>query len=158
MRQSIQAGLIVDRHRILTELYARIETGWHIQACSQEEDVDPLEALACHLPLRDIFQRSQFGETQPLTRAEESRQKEGGLSNRPLFNSVSAPFAWRRRDQTPRDLLSFQQRDLAQRLQLLLDDAGVTNHDDDEVVGLDVGVRDIEDILFGHVFDVTSHL
>ena len=59
---SIHAYLIVDQHRMLAELYTRSETGWHLQTFSQPDDVIPLEALACSLPLRDIYQRIEFGE------------------------------------------------------------------------------------------------
>ena len=59
---SIQAYLIVDQHRMFAELYARIETGWHLRTFSQPHDDIPLEALACSLPLRDIYQRIEFGE------------------------------------------------------------------------------------------------
>ena len=59
---SIQAYLIVDQHRIFAELYTRSQTGWHLQTFSQPDDVVPLEALDCRLPLRDIYQRIELGE------------------------------------------------------------------------------------------------
>ena len=59
---SIQAYLVVDQHRALVELYTRSETGWYIQCFSDLSDEVPLEALACNLPLRDIYRRIEFGE------------------------------------------------------------------------------------------------
>ncbi len=59
---SIQAYLIVEQHRMLVELYTRSEKGWHLQTFSLPADEIPLEALACSLPLRDIYQRIEFGE------------------------------------------------------------------------------------------------
>jgi len=55
-------------------------------------------------------------------------------------------------------LLSFQQRHLAQRLQLLLDCAGVADHNDDEVLGMDIAVRDIQHVILGNIFDITQPL
>ncbi len=57
---SIQAYLVVDQHRVLVELYTRSETGWNIQCFSDLSDEVALEALDCHLPLRDIYQRIEF--------------------------------------------------------------------------------------------------
>ena len=59
---SIQAYLIVEQHRMLAELYTRSEKGWHLQTFSQPDDEIPLEAPECSLPLRDIYQRIEFGE------------------------------------------------------------------------------------------------
>ena len=59
---SIQAYLIIDQHRMLAELYTRSETGWRLQTFSRSDDEIPLEALACSLPLRDIYRRIEFGE------------------------------------------------------------------------------------------------
>ena len=59
---SLQAYLIVDQHRALVELHTRGETGWHLQRFSHLSDEVPLEALNCRLPLRDIYQRIEFGE------------------------------------------------------------------------------------------------
>jgi len=59
---SIQVYLVVDQHRVLVELYTRSETGWYIQCFSDLSDEVPLEALDCSLPLRDIYQRIEFGE------------------------------------------------------------------------------------------------
>jgi len=57
---SIQAYLIVDQHRMLVELYARGETGWHLQTFSQSDDELQLEALNCSLSLRDIYRNVDF--------------------------------------------------------------------------------------------------
>ena len=59
---SIQAYLIVEQDRMLVELYARGEKGWHLQTFSQSDDEVPLAALDCRLPLRDIYRRIKFGE------------------------------------------------------------------------------------------------
>ncbi len=59
---SIQAYLIVEQHRMLVELYTRSEKGWHLRTFSLPDDEIPLEALACSLPLRDIYERIDFGE------------------------------------------------------------------------------------------------
>jgi len=58
---SIQVYLIVDQHRMFAELYTRIEKGWHLRTFSQTDEEIPLEALNCRLPLRDIYQRIEFG-------------------------------------------------------------------------------------------------
>ena len=55
-------------------------------------------------------------------------------------------------------LLRFQQGHLAQGLQLLLDLPGVADHDDDEVLGQDVCVRDIKHVLRRNILDVTQPL
>lgn len=59
---SIQAYLIVDQERMLVELYARSDSGWRLQRFSQPDEAIPLESLDCRLPLRDIYQRIEFGE------------------------------------------------------------------------------------------------
>ncbi len=59
---SIHAYLIVEQDRMLVELYARGETGWQLQTFSQPDDEVPLAAVDCRLPLRDIYQRIEFGE------------------------------------------------------------------------------------------------
>lgn len=69
---SIQACLIVDQHRMLAELYTRSESGWHLRTFSQPDEEIPLEALACSLPLGDIYQRVELKEESPPTRAEEA--------------------------------------------------------------------------------------
>ena len=57
---SIQAYLVVDQHRMFVELYTRSETGWHLQSFQDQDAVVPLEALACRLPLRDIYENIEF--------------------------------------------------------------------------------------------------
>ena len=57
---SIQAYLIVDQHRMFVELYTRSQTGWHLQTFSRPDDVVPLAALNCRLPLRDIYRNVEF--------------------------------------------------------------------------------------------------
>ena len=59
---SIQAYLIVEQQRMLADLYIRSETGWHLRTFSQPHDEIPLEALNCRLPLRDVYQRIEFGD------------------------------------------------------------------------------------------------
>ena len=63
--ESIQAYLVVDQHRVLVELYTRSQRGWHLQAFSELDDEIPLEALACRLPLRDIYRRIEFEDEIP---------------------------------------------------------------------------------------------
>ena len=69
---SIQAYLVVDQHRALVKLYTRSETGWRLQAFSELDEDVPLEALACRLPLRDIYRRIEFEEEQPTARADDA--------------------------------------------------------------------------------------
>ena len=69
---SIQAYLVVDQHRMLAELYTRSETGWHLQTFSRPDEAIPLEALNCSLPLGDIYQRVEFEEEPPPTRADDA--------------------------------------------------------------------------------------
>ena len=57
---SIQAYLIIDQHRPLAELYTRSETGWQLQTFTSLDDEVALDALACQLPLRDIYQKIDF--------------------------------------------------------------------------------------------------
>ena len=59
---SIKAYLIVEQQRMLAELYTRSDTGWHLRTFSQPHDEIPLEALNCRLPLRDVYQRIEFGD------------------------------------------------------------------------------------------------
>ena len=69
---SIQAYMIVDQHRMLAELYTRSETGWHLRTFSRPDEEIRLEALDCSLPLGDIYQRVEFEEESPPTRAEDA--------------------------------------------------------------------------------------
>ena len=57
---SIQAYLIIDQHRPLAELYTRSATGWQLQTFASLDDEVALDALACQLPLRDIYQKIDF--------------------------------------------------------------------------------------------------
>ncbi len=57
---SIQAYLIIDQHRPLAELYTRSATGWQLQTFTSLDDEVALDALACQLPLRDIYQKIDF--------------------------------------------------------------------------------------------------
>ena len=70
--ESIQAYLIVDQHRMLVELYTRSETGWHLQTFTEPEAEIPLEALACSLPLRDIYRRIEFDEESRPSQGEDA--------------------------------------------------------------------------------------
>ena len=66
---SIAAYLVIDQHRALVELYTRIETGWQLQCFADLDDVVPLEALDCDLPLREIYRDIAF---EPEARTEDS--------------------------------------------------------------------------------------
>ena len=59
---SIQAYLIVEQDQILAELYTRGESGWDLKTFARPDDEIALEALNCRLPLRDIYERIEFGE------------------------------------------------------------------------------------------------
>ncbi|MCY4060840.1 MAG: Uma2 family endonuclease [Chloroflexi bacterium] len=71
---SIQAYLIVDQDRMLAELFARTETGWHLQTFSQSDEEVPLKALNCSLSLRDIYRNVEFetGDSSDANEAEGS--------------------------------------------------------------------------------------
>ncbi len=66
---SIAAYLVIDQHRALVELYTRMETGWQLQCFADLDDVVPLEALDCDLPLREIYRDIAF---EPEARTEDS--------------------------------------------------------------------------------------
>ncbi|MCY3834608.1 MAG: Uma2 family endonuclease [Chloroflexi bacterium] len=70
--ESIQAYLVVDQHRMLVELYTRSETGWHLQTFGEPAAEVPLEALACSLPLRDIYRRIEFEDQSSLSPREDA--------------------------------------------------------------------------------------
>ena len=59
---SIQAYLIVEQDQMLVELFTRGESGWDLRRFARPDDEIPLDALACRLPLRDIYERIEFGE------------------------------------------------------------------------------------------------
>ncbi len=52
---SIKEYLIVDQDRVRADLYTRSEDGWLLRVCNQLEDVIPLSALKCELPLTQIY-------------------------------------------------------------------------------------------------------
>ena len=57
---SIEGYLIVDQHRVLVESNIRSAAGWRTEVFDSLDDVLPLEALACRLPLRDIYRNVEF--------------------------------------------------------------------------------------------------
>ena len=57
---SIEAYLIVEQHRALVELYTRGESDWRLQTFRGLDAEAPLEALACRLPLRDMYRGVSF--------------------------------------------------------------------------------------------------
>ena len=59
---TIEIYLVVDQHRMFAELHTRDGTSWRIDTYSNIDDELPLEALACNLPLRDIYRRIEFEE------------------------------------------------------------------------------------------------
>ncbi len=52
---SIEAYLIVDQDRVRADLYTRADVGWYVRVFNQSDDVIPLDALSCELPLMDIY-------------------------------------------------------------------------------------------------------
>ena len=52
---SIQACLIVDRHRLCAELHSRADYGWQQQVFTSLDDVLPLPMLDCELPLDQVY-------------------------------------------------------------------------------------------------------
>ncbi len=52
---SIEACLIVDQHRVHSELYTRGDSGWQRQAFTELDDVISLDMLNCELPLAEIY-------------------------------------------------------------------------------------------------------
>ena len=59
---SIEAYLIIDHQRPRADLYTRAEDGWLLRFFSQPEDVIPLGALSCELPLAEIYRGIAFAE------------------------------------------------------------------------------------------------
>ena len=59
---SIEAYLIVDQDRVRAHLYTRAEEGWLVRVYSQPEDVIPLSALNCELPLAQVYRGIEFAE------------------------------------------------------------------------------------------------
>ena len=52
---SIAAYLIIDQDRVHAELYTRAADGWRSRAFSSRDDVMPVAALNCELPLAAIY-------------------------------------------------------------------------------------------------------
>jgi len=57
---SIQAYVIIDQHRVLAELYTRSAAGWRRSVFDSLDDELPLKALACQLPMSEIYQNIAF--------------------------------------------------------------------------------------------------
>ena len=57
---SIQAYLIVDQHRVCAELCTRAEGGWQTQSFTSVDEVVPLDALNCDLPLSQVYRGISF--------------------------------------------------------------------------------------------------
>ncbi len=57
---SLQAYLIVEKQRPFVELHSRALTGWRQQIFSAMDAEVPLRALACSLPLREIYRNLPF--------------------------------------------------------------------------------------------------
>ncbi len=52
---SIEAYLIIDQDRVHAELYTRAADGWRLRAFSSRDEVMPLAALNCELPIAAIY-------------------------------------------------------------------------------------------------------
>ena len=59
---SIEAYLIIDQDRPRADLYTRAQEGWHVRIYNNEEDVIPLLALECQLPLEQVYRGILFEE------------------------------------------------------------------------------------------------
>ena len=59
---SVMAYLIIDQSQFMVELHSRTETGWLWQTFSEVDDIIPLEALSCSLPLSEIYRGIVFSE------------------------------------------------------------------------------------------------
>ena len=57
---SIEAYLIVDQARLRADLCTRSENGWHVRTFNQAEDVIPLLAIECELPLAQVYRGIEF--------------------------------------------------------------------------------------------------
>ncbi len=57
---SIEAYLIVDPDRVHSELYTRAADGWRSREFSSRDDVMPLPALNCELPLAQVYRGLDF--------------------------------------------------------------------------------------------------
>ena len=59
---SIQAYLVIDQHRIYTELFSRADAGWLLQVFTDTSDEIPLTMLNCNLPLAKVYRGIAFEE------------------------------------------------------------------------------------------------
>ncbi len=59
---SIEAYLIVDQDRIRADLCTRTDEGWLVRVFNKLEDVLPLDALGCDLPLADVYRGIEFSD------------------------------------------------------------------------------------------------
>jgi len=59
---SIEAYVIIDQFACQVELYTRSESGWHWQSFSEIDDVIPLDAIGCELPLSEVYRGIVFSE------------------------------------------------------------------------------------------------
>lgn len=57
---SIQAYLIIDQHRARAELSIRADAGWLTSTFEKLNDVVPLDALECSLPLTQVYRGIEF--------------------------------------------------------------------------------------------------
>lgn len=57
---SIQAYLIIDQHRVCAELSIRANAGWQTTSYEDLDDIVPLEALNCNLPMTQVYRGIQF--------------------------------------------------------------------------------------------------
>ena len=57
---AIQQYLVIDQHRVYVERNTRSESGWQVQVYADLEDVIPLEALNCTLPLDQVYRGISF--------------------------------------------------------------------------------------------------
>ena len=65
---SIEAYLIVEQDRPRADLYTRAEEGWYVRVYNRPDDVIPLAALNCELPLEQVYRGivSAGADDQPL--------------------------------------------------------------------------------------------
>ena len=59
---SIEAYLIVDQDRGRADLCTRAEEGWLVRVFNNADDVIPLSALSCELPLAQVYRGVEFAE------------------------------------------------------------------------------------------------
>lgn len=57
---SVEAYLILDQDRVHAQLYTRHEVGWLLREFSTRDDIIPLEALDCSLPLSEVYRDIVF--------------------------------------------------------------------------------------------------